>query len=121
MKAMKQHTAGAGGAAVPFLTIIRLDYADPGAVHFIGTDGGSLYEVIVIIPEGSEIEISPNNAGYMELYGATVIVSGYESKNLNGSYITGQRIRVIYSHEYVNRTFSQAEADLLMNAGNIAG
>ena len=117
MKAMKDRHG------VPILTIVRFDFeGEPeGALHYVATDGCSTYELIMIVPEGSEINIVPNNAGYMELYGATVIVSGYESKNLNGSYITGQRVRVIYSHEYVNRTFAEAEADLLMNAGNIAG
>ena len=57
----------------------------------------------------------------MELHGATVIVSGYESKEIDGTYITGHGVRVIYSHEYVNRTFRQAETDLLMNTGDIAG
>lgn len=117
MKALKDRRV------VPILAIIRFDFeGDPeGYLHYVATDGGSTYEVIMIIPEGSEIEISPNNAGYMELHGATVIVSGYESKEIDGTYITGHGVRVIYSHEYVNRTFSQAETDQLMNAENIAG
>lgn len=121
MKAMKQHTAGAGGAAVPFLTIVRLDYADPGAVHYVATDGGSLYEVVALIPEGAEIEMKQNAAGYMELHGAIAKISGYESDELDGVYITGRGVRVIFAHEYVNRTFSEAETDLLLNTGEIAG
>ena len=107
----------------PILTIIRFDFeGEPeGALHYVATDGGSLYEVIMLIPEGSEIDIRQNHGGYMELYGATVIISGYENEDINGTYITGHGIRVIYSHEYVNRTFSEAEKDLLMNTGDIAG
>ena len=121
MKAMKQHTAGAGGAAVPFLTIVRMDYSEPGVVHFIATDGGSLYEVLVIVPEGAKIDISPNKIGFNELTGATVKVTGYETDKLDGVYISGHGIRVIYSHEYTNRTFAEAETDMLLNAGEIAG
>ena len=117
MKAMKDRHG------VPILTIVRFDFeGEPeGALHYVATDGCSTYELIMIVPEGSEIEIRRNNAGFMELHGATAIISGYESKELDGSYITGRGVRVIFAREYVDRTFSEAEADLLMNAGNIAG
>lgn len=120
MKATKDRH-GAGGSMVPFLTVIRLDYAEPGAVHFVATDGGSLYEILVIVPEGAKIDISPNKIGFNELTGATVKVTGYETDKLDGVYISGHGIRVIYSHEYTNRTFAEAETDMLLNAGEIAG
>lgn len=111
----ERRTRKAQDSIIPVLTITHFDCADEnGMLHYVGTDGGSVHEIDVIVPEGAEIDIVQNNAGFLELLGAIVTIRGNESSAIDGTYITGKGIRIVYSHDYVNCTFVELESSVML-------